>query len=470
MKIAAGVCGRMGRGVVLGLALLAGGAALAAEPRTAEPFQNGDRVVFVGDSITRGGGYHAFVQLFYATRFPDRNIQYFNCGHSGGAAGDTLRRLGWDILAHHPTAATVMFGMNDMGGNWAATNESPQALQARMTARVGSVAANVTKLVAELQQAGCRVTLIMPSIYDETAKLDKPADVNRNAALGLWAARVKELATELHTGLADFNTPMNTLNGAGQAKDPAFTLVGSDRVHPGPVGHLVMAYALLKAQGVPAFVAKVELDATKAAVVASQNCSITNLLHFNGGVRFGYLANALPCPVPPDAHAALELVPFMDEMNQELLVVHNLRPGRYELRIDKAPVGVYSAEALNTGVNLAACTNTPMYRQALAVMAANSERHRLESSEIRGMAWVRHAILDPVKVDVGDAVAVEQCLKDYQAKHPDPKDFGNVMAKQYPKWRAGETLTRTQIATFCATMARESKPKPHVFEVVRKEP
>src|ERR1035438_7237204 len=55
------------------------------------PFQDGDRVCFVGDSITSGGGYHAYVQLFYATRYPTRELTYFNCGHSGGSAGECYR-------------------------------------------------------------------------------------------------------------------------------------------------------------------------------------------------------------------------------------------------------------------------------------------------------------------------------------------------------------------------------------------
>ena len=454
--------------VILGL-LLTGCWAAAQAPPTAAAFQSGDRVVFIGDSITRGGGFHAFVQLFYATRFPEYSIQYFNCGHSGGNAVDTMRRLGWDVLDHRPNMAVVMFGMNDIGGGWAVEGESAAELQERMTARVNSVATNMTRLVAAIRRVGCRVTLVAPSIYDETAQFDKPADLHRNAALGLWAQRVRELAVELHTGFADFYTPMNALNRAGQERDPTFTLVGSDRVHPGPVGHFVMAYALLKAQGVPALVAKAELDAAKATVIATNNCRITELHRAGTGLRFIYLANALPCPVPADARPALELVPFMNEMNQELLVVQALKPGHYEVRIDQTPVGVFSAETLQAGVNLAACTNTPMYRQALDVLTANNERHRLESSDLRGLAFVRHAILDPANVMIGNEAAVEKCLADYQAKHPDPKDFGNVMARQYPQWHANENQTRARIAALCTTVAQASKPRPHVFEVVRKE-
>ena len=35
------------------------------------PFKDGDRVVFFGDPITHGGRYGEYVNLFYATRYPE---------------------------------------------------------------------------------------------------------------------------------------------------------------------------------------------------------------------------------------------------------------------------------------------------------------------------------------------------------------------------------------------------------------
>jgi hypothetical protein len=76
-------------------------------------------VTFVGDSITHGGNYHSIVALFYATRFPDRSIRFYNCGIGGDRAsmimGDARYRLNVDILGYKPAATTVMPGMNDIG-------------------------------------------------------------------------------------------------------------------------------------------------------------------------------------------------------------------------------------------------------------------------------------------------------------------------------------------------------------------
>ena len=56
-----------------------------------EPFKKGDRVAFVGNSITDGGHYHSYIWLYYMTRFPDRKISIYNCG-IGGDTGLGIQR------------------------------------------------------------------------------------------------------------------------------------------------------------------------------------------------------------------------------------------------------------------------------------------------------------------------------------------------------------------------------------------
>ncbi|MEC8279738.1 MAG: GDSL-type esterase/lipase family protein, partial [Verrucomicrobiota bacterium] len=77
------------------------------------PFQHGDRVVFIGDSITHGGRYHADIYLYHATRFPNHPFFAHNCGIAGDTASGTNLRFEADIAVHRPTVATIMLGMND---------------------------------------------------------------------------------------------------------------------------------------------------------------------------------------------------------------------------------------------------------------------------------------------------------------------------------------------------------------------
>ena len=41
-----------------------------AAAQTITPFQKGDRVAIVGNSITDGGHYHSYIWLYYMTHFP----------------------------------------------------------------------------------------------------------------------------------------------------------------------------------------------------------------------------------------------------------------------------------------------------------------------------------------------------------------------------------------------------------------
>ena len=67
------------------------------------PFKKGERVVFVGNSITHGGHYHSFVWLYYMTRFPNKPITIMNAGIGGESAWDIKDRLDYCLLYTSPS-------------------------------------------------------------------------------------------------------------------------------------------------------------------------------------------------------------------------------------------------------------------------------------------------------------------------------------------------------------------------------
>lgn len=54
--------------------------------QTISPFQEGDRAVFLGNSITDGGHYHSYIWLYYMTRFPEMKLTILNAGIGGNTA------------------------------------------------------------------------------------------------------------------------------------------------------------------------------------------------------------------------------------------------------------------------------------------------------------------------------------------------------------------------------------------------
>ena len=117
------------------------------------------------------------------------------------------------------------------------------------------------------------------SPYDETVQL-KEGNLfkTKNETIKRIVEYQKESAAKNGWEFSDLNAPMVALNQQFQQKDPAFTLCGSDRIHPDNDGHMVMAYLFLKAQGfVGKDVANMEINANKKEAVKAENCTVSNI-------------------------------------------------------------------------------------------------------------------------------------------------------------------------------------------------
>lgn len=448
-------------------------------PASPAAFKAGDRWCAVGDSITHGGQYHANIYLFHATRFPDRRIEVFNCGISGDSASGALKRLPTDILSNKPTVASIMLGMNNVGrGFYNKGSEGPQ-VEAQRKRAIDGWAANMRKLAEGLKAAGVRMIFITPSIFDQTAVfpgandpgLVGPDAIGVNTGLGEMAKRVIEMAREFDSPVVDFNGPMTKLNAEQQKSDPAFTIVGKDRVHPGAVGHLVMAYLFLKAQGVPKYVSKVAIDAAAGKASETQNGKLENLKAAPDAVSFTLTENALPFPIDGGTRPALKLVSFMEDLNQEQLQVSGLKPGAYELLIDDVVVQACSAEELAAGINLAANTKTPQYQQAVKVQQLNQKRASLVSEKVRGVIYIEIGFLAGEKYDPQDMDAIRAILDKKVEKNKGQPWYGYVKGQcdNYLKLKPQEAETLRQVQTVTQELWEAAVPKAHVYTVRAKK-
>src|ERR1700694_4652336 len=87
----------------------------AAQIQPLTPFQPGERIVFVGNSITEAGYYESYIWLYYMLHFPGRRITVYNAGLGGDRAKNILDRFDDDVLPKKPTTICLTFGMNDSG-------------------------------------------------------------------------------------------------------------------------------------------------------------------------------------------------------------------------------------------------------------------------------------------------------------------------------------------------------------------
>src|SRR4051812_43296048 len=78
--------------------------AQAADPPAEFFFKPGDRIVFLGDSITEQYQYSTDIELYLTTRFPTGNFTFLNAGIGGDTANGGAGRFKAHVLDDKPTA------------------------------------------------------------------------------------------------------------------------------------------------------------------------------------------------------------------------------------------------------------------------------------------------------------------------------------------------------------------------------
>jgi lysophospholipase L1-like esterase len=433
-------------------------------------FKNGDRVVFVGNSITDGGHYHSYIWLYYMTRFPEMQLRMFNAGIGGDVARQIDERLQDDVFSRNPTVMTLTFGMNDTGYQFLTGTNADSVYAQKIGVSYASFQQILKKLAAHPQ---VRKILIGSSPYDETSKIKARPMVGKNAAIQKVEAFMQDAAKKNGWGFVDFNRPMLAINAQQQQRDSLFTLQGSDRIHPGNDGYMVMAYIFLKAQGLAGKnIAVVNINAN-SHTIHTENCTIANLKKAAGNVEFNYLAKSLPYPLDTIPQGggkqlrsqadALSLVPFTKEFNQETFKLSGLPADReFELRIDSTFIGKWSGAQLDSGINLALYHSTPQYQQALAVMHLNEERWQIER-RLREYYWLQYSILKPKGLLYNDSESTVDSLQNYAKK-----DF--FVAVTLPTYRNARFKSvreawQKEIELLTTEIYRINRPRIHHFTV-----
>ncbi len=259
--------------------------------RMAEAVQ--PRVAILGDSITFDGRWANLVEsaLRGTPQFADAEIVNFGlssetvsglseAGHAGGKFPRPClhERLGRILEGYHPTLVLACYGMND--GIYLPPDE----------ARMEAYRNGILKLKSDVEKSGASVIFITPPLH----QADKPSDdPNRYDAVldgyGEWLVarradgwQVIDIRPDLRKGIA-----------AEKGRDPKFVYAG-DGVHPGDVGHRLMAesiasqlWPILKLPGAPNFPDKGALDLLKRRGDLLKLAWLTKTGHTRPGVPKG---------------------------------------------------------------------------------------------------------------------------------------------------------------------------------------
>jgi len=426
---------------LLGAALLTADApVLAAEPAltAAQPclIREGTRLAMLGDSITEQKLYTKFVETYLLVAGPATNLSVMQFGWSGDIAPRCVQRLAHDVLPWRPTLATTCYGMNDGGGSWRPfdTDSSNRYIAA------------LSMIVTNLKGIGAEVVVGGPGVVDSHTfkpRFTDPERGNYNGILGRVAALGQSVAISNQCRYADIYHPMLSAMEQAKAAYGAEYPIASDGIHPGPNGHVVMAYAFLVALGVDGVIGEITLDWARGQATATEGHRV--LAVTNGAVTleswrypfcfWGEEKN------PQGTAGILPFVPFQTRLNRYVLKVKGVSTPFAEVKWGKASK-TFSARELSNGVNLAADFLDNPFRPAFdAVMEAVGEKQAFETMMIKSVITNHRQLRSDFAADA-EMQAAMTCI--------------------------GERLMHRQ-KQWCTQVRNKVTPVRHVIEVIPKK-
>ena len=206
-------------------------AAIVHTSHAAIAVKSGEKIGFLGDSITAGGWSNpaGYVRLVMAgLKANGIDAEAVPAGISGHKSNQMLARLEKDVLSKKPQWMTLSCGVNDVwhGANGVALEPYKE---------------NITKIVDTAGAAGVKVILTTATVIKEN--LDTP----ENVKLVPYNDFLRALAKEKKLPLADLNAMCQERIKA--ENKPGRNVLTGDGVHMNTEGNKLMATGILRAMG-----------------------------------------------------------------------------------------------------------------------------------------------------------------------------------------------------------------------------
>lgn len=204
-------------------------------------FARGQKVLFIGDSITDcgrrdqhapyGAGYVHAIWRWLGAAYPSLRLTIVNKGISGNTTRNLLERWEEDVVAEQPDWLAIKIGVNDV---W-------RAIEGRYAEAVSleEYERNYRRMIDRASAATpARLILIEPFLVETRAGDPFRAQLD---AFRSVVARLAEQHRAIHVGT-------QSAFDAGLTAQPA-AYWATDRVHPTEIGHMLIAQTVLRACG-----------------------------------------------------------------------------------------------------------------------------------------------------------------------------------------------------------------------------
>lgn len=202
-------------------------------------FESGDKVLFIGDSITDcgrrgdhapyGHGYVRKITELITAKYPERDITYVNKGIGGDIVEGLENRWDTDVIDEKPNWLSVKIGINNASRqlNQSVSNEDYLPEWEECYRRI------LTRVKNELDT---------PLFLFEIFYIEEDVENPRPLAVDEYNACIRRLAKEFNARLIRTTWAFDR----AVAARPGALWTTQDGVHPNAEGHTLMALEFLK--------------------------------------------------------------------------------------------------------------------------------------------------------------------------------------------------------------------------------
>jgi len=236
-------------------------------------------------------------------------------------------------------------------------------------------------VVKAFKQAGVRQIVVgSPGVVDAGGYKGDAAIKNEN--LHRFAGIAREVAEENGVDFANLHELMMDVMSKAKAKYGDGYFIAKDGVHPEMNGHLIMAYAFLKALKCPGDIGTLTYDWKRDKATATPGHKILSAARGTLEIESSKYPFYLTGPVesPDGTRGITEFFPFNEDLNRFMLVVKNAPTSRMKVTWGEDSK-TFTAAELERGINLPAeFPEHPFREPFLAVYEKIAEKQAFETT------------------------------------------------------------------------------------------
>jgi lysophospholipase L1-like esterase len=318
--------------VVLAQAPFATGTAASTKPFA---LHNGDRVLFVGNSLFENDLLYGYLELALTTRWPDGQVTFRNIGWTGDNVFGEARSYftnpptPYELLMKQITDAKPTVAFVAYGGIEAQKGKEG----------IPEFARGLDRLLDTLSKLGTRTVLLSP------IPLFLKDNSSRNDMLAEYANEIARKAASRGALFIDIFNPMKELGKSATLSDNGF--------HLNETGYYQLANLIDKQLGGSPRSVSISIDVSKKGGATSEAAKILPAQSDGSIVRFELEKVNLPMPTPTSSASK--------PTDTRLIKINGLKKGFYSLTTNGFEVVSASADQWTKGV---AITQGPDYTEA----------------------------------------------------------------------------------------------------------